>query len=337
MAKVGALGKAQVDEYQNLVAENTQKPTLVLHVGLPKTGTTALQQAFFPYLDDVNYMGIHTASLLGRKVRDGLQPLPEKPVTADAYWWLYRNFAALSSTNFQRIKDTALSRIPAYVSRQLPNLYSHENFFHTGTCAPILNRIERLSELKKRFDLKVIITIRRQADLALSRHFFVIDHWKRAKLPYQEVFTFPTSYPNYRAAKMEELKKANPKLDKKVELIVMDEGMNYDHIYQLFRNFLPAKNILVTPMEAMFSSENDQELIKMIHFIKGKKPSDQDIQALRQLKSVRLNEGKSLAYERAKQSFKNSSLNDKIKQLYAQSNAQLSKKLGLNLKALGYL
>ena len=144
----------------------TVKGEIIIHVGYPKTGTTTLQKHFFPFIDEIDYLGkfddegsmfsfnknminelIFNDQLLG--VDKFLSTLPEFKKS------LLSEESFLSNTlRVSRINGADVVADPHTLIKNLRNTFE-----------------------KSRCDVKVIITIRRQDEMLLSLYAQSYTHY----------------------------------------------------------------------------------------------------------------------------------------------------------------
>ena len=118
---------------------------LYLHIGLPKTATSFLQQEFFPKLKAVYYLDIPENNL-----REPVRKLMQQKLAADDY--------------------KEIGQIISQKTKPGRNLISNEGFFG-GMYYPKKDRIDILKDIQNTFQgfqVKIIVGIREQADYISS-------------------------------------------------------------------------------------------------------------------------------------------------------------------------
>lgn len=122
---------------------------VIIHVGLQKTASTFLQEAVFPELDEIAYVG--------------------RPYTQENQAFNFLQFAdgslysdSLLSEEFDRIESDMACGKPIVISDELLSGYVFYNFLNRSTIAERLSRIVPHAE--------IVLFFRGQADLITSLH-----------------------------------------------------------------------------------------------------------------------------------------------------------------------
>jgi hypothetical protein len=248
-----------------------------------------------------------------------------KPI--DVREQLVRKLLKTNDKDFKALRKKEL--YPPFISLEKNNLYSEERMIHMIFRDKTLSR---LTKLKKYFkELKVIVSIRRQADWCISSHLYGIDKHNKKEVPFEESFVFAEDYEFERSL----TGRIASLMNKQAPCVVIDDRIDYLDFYKNLLKFLPQKNIHFVPMEGLFSSD-DTALKNLVSFITEKPVSEADCVRIAKLKDFKVNKGLHPRYAKEKQRFKESVIAQRIFNKYTKSNRKLDRLLGLDLKQLGY-
>ncbi len=223
------------------MASQSRVPSLVLHIGLPKTGTTFLQKEFFPRLRSVRFLDKPKSDVVR-----------ERP--GPAYGILDRCFKR-SALLWQEYGDVVLGDLLGATRGEFrPDgtvLVSDEGISTAGR-RPCLLRAH-LEQLRRKAsewgfrDVRVICTVRRQ-DQWLGSHYAQLSH--RFRGASQQTFEeFVAAY-------------LDPEIGYYREGILLDYAVLRDHLV----GALDEDNVLMLPYE-LFDGDRSSYLRSVIRFL----------------------------------------------------------------------
>lgn len=150
------------------------KQTLFIHIGLPKTATTTLQNRIFPNHSEYLYLGKYNSIFSEQELQTSawLRQLKVDLVSKELPFFENKidNLFDLLDLNFNgKVKNYSklLLSEEGFISRCMsPNIYDGKMIM-INSCHSILEKIKTLFNAQQ-FDIKLILTIRKQNDLIHS-------------------------------------------------------------------------------------------------------------------------------------------------------------------------
>lgn len=303
------------------------KPKLILNIGYHKTATTWWQHLIFPHLKGINY--------IGRKY-DGDPYLPRKGILSnfriksnqskllnDSLNNFTRNEKFAFEEEYKRIKDNAKIK-----SNQM-NLISSENFLRPFCVARTLKRLSYFNEY---FETKILVFIRRQDKIIMSRYLHDLTVKFGSKINYtinealKDEDEYFCKWPF--CGKKKQFICSCDKLNLKV---ITPNFYNYNFLYNQLLMFYEPQNIFFFPFEAL-RERNDKIIGDLFDFMEIKY-SDQKHQKLLQQQAIGLSNSslKSKIEESEKEN-----LYEFCRSYYSVDNIQLAEKININLEKYGY-
>lgn len=309
---------------------------IVFHIGYPKTATSWLQRGVYPELDGVNYLGrsYYKKSRSEKLFNRVLHRLPWKPApvtklikspTPHSQWIQEIGYAADGEYKRDDIRTT----LDAVMQGDKLNVISHE-----GLCKPYLEEMvaNRIQDLADGLDVKIVISIRRQPELILSRytHDFHIKRWqyKLADVLDREGSLF-CNYPACQHGRIRCL------CEQRGGKVIFLEHYNFLRVYNMYAERFGADRVFVLVFERLFE-DGAQEFQRYFNFL-GLNPGSAEIQRF----MTRPPQGKnSQADKEVVRKFNGPALNellDEFRSYYSSSNAELSRSSNLQLEDYGYV
>lgn len=308
----------------------------IFHIGFPKSGSTSLQRQVFPFLDGIEYLG--------------LTPPPEGNSRPADMQELLKNFyqQILKSDGIHFDADASmrdLKGIFSFVTKK-KSIFTHES--GTGTLYSYPDVAVKAQRLHRVFDgkLKIIVIIREQSAILTSQYR---DH------PFE-----PKDIHNGKPVSFEKWYYQTNKL----RYFRFTDLLFYDRLITVYDDLFGQDSVLVLPLELM-TQNPELYAEKMGAFLDvaptsilknlGEKPANTGHRAgtnqLRRIsrtfpKVVRFSKilpepmrrtMKTLILRESKEKVKlTENLLKEINFTYADSNIYTSKRLGIDLKKLGY-
>lgn len=279
---------------------------LVLHIGYPKTATTYLQRSVFPNWDGLNYVGrfYDVASL------EAKTDLAQKFV----FDKFFRSSYFVSRLNRNGFSDDKI------------NLYSSEIFLRPGYVDQAISRMLCLQESVG--DLKIIVSIRNQADLFLSRFLHdqrvitvdfeefdsVLDYYGDSKC------TYPVCNKRFKKCKCR-------KIGRKVISLPFHD---YNKLRVNLSSSFGAENIHFIVSEGLRDTP-DRELGRLQEFLCLDSPPSNKMLNLEQ--NVQKDKPK---YNELRQLYECSGMKAKIRNYFSLSNKELAEFINVPLGKYGY-
>ncbi len=313
------------------------KTQVVFHVGYHKTGTSWLQKRVFPYLPNCRFVGklIHpepdaSKGLFG-KIRERIQPSTiDIPPYREPSLWLdihhWSNRIALQPDS-QYAPDDVRQAFEATLLNSEINIISQENLSR-----PYFDELaaQRLFDLAHNVEAKIVVSIRRQRELLVSRyvHDSGLYDWQY-KL--RDALTTELAP----ACRHPVCRREGPctclALGRKSILL---EYYNFYRTYQIYVDAFGADNVLIVPFERLFA-QPIEELSRLMDFM-GIAISDVALTDF--AKAPPVNQSKATHKERliAYNGADFSAVLDEVEAYYRTSNRQLDNELHLDLSQHGY-
>ena len=288
---------------------------LVLHIGYAKCATTFLQKNVYPALDGLHYLGRHYSG-----------NTPDRSNDKFLHEFVFGGE--------EGVKDFG-----NYLSGQLDaekiTLLSHENFIRPYKPAQLFERLKVLEDYVG--ELKIILTIRNQADLILSRYV----HDKNAKafkhasisdsldFSGQADCKWPTCSGPLRVM----LPFAKCPCRKKGAKVIHVPLYDYERMVSTLSEAFGADRVHVIVTEKLRSTLHE-EVAKLTACLGLPNMDDDRLTALQNIKeNVQRNID---SYEVCRAEFTDSGTKAELERYFSGSNKMLSEKLGLGLDEYGY-
>lgn len=141
------------------------KPSVYLHVGLPKNLSSSLQKHFFPKHPDIYHLGVGNGETLIDYADDELNVLFEN------YMMYSRDFEYTAQTKrFQNLVGRHISHAAAKGKKCVTVSLELLSFTFTPDMIDITQKISRLNGLFEPYDTKVLLILRNQKQLIKSMY-----------------------------------------------------------------------------------------------------------------------------------------------------------------------
>lgn len=133
---------------------NKPKPTVILHMGWPKTSTTYLQEYVFPAAKGINYIG--------------------KPFSENYWWTIEKSILLDNDKDFKNQKSGFVKFIAREIKQDVVNVISHEGFIRVSRYMPSkltdqFTTLDRLYSLFKDIsELKFLFFTRQHVNMLYS-------------------------------------------------------------------------------------------------------------------------------------------------------------------------
>ena len=129
------------------------------HIGLPKTATTSLQFDYFPYVDNENFLYLGVTQPRGRYENDSL------------YEFIFK--AIYSGKGIEKVSKLICERI----EKEKKSLIISDEIFTVSTGdISWRDKVERIGELVKPLDYRILVTVREPAS---AMHSFYIERYQK--------------------------------------------------------------------------------------------------------------------------------------------------------------
>lgn len=284
------------------------------HIGYHKTATTWLQNAIYPHLKEINFVGRFNPVQLKQ------EGLPDKTRFID-------ELSLVDNWDFESVK----ARYEALKEASRPTLLSHENILRPYKMERTALRLRQLADDE---DTRIIITIRRQDRLVFSRYSHDVNTGIFPDyLPHQAIqehggdCRYPTCF-----RKKEENQCACLKAgSKQIPLWFY----NFLDVYLLYSRIFTAEKILVVPMERIIDPESNG-LNQVLSFLEIN-PKVYDVAKLSSQEKMNSQQVSARITARKEAFFDpETGLARSVRSYFDASNKTLSKRLDLGLDELGY-
>ena len=284
------------------------------HIGYHKTATTWLQNAIYPHLEEINFVGRFNPIQLKQK------GLPDKTRFID-------ELSLVDNWDFESVQ----ARYEALKDARRPTLLSHENILRPYKMERTALRLKQLADQQ---EAKIIITIRKQDRLVFSRYSHDVNTGIFPDyLPHQAILDrggdcrYPSCFRQKEEAQCSCLKAQC----KSIPLWFY----NFLEIYHLYSSIFSEEKVHVMPMEQLVDPTGDG-IRDLLHILEID-PKAYDVDNLSNQDKLNSQQVSRPIEERKKEFFNaENGLAHSIRSYFNDSNWSLSERLDLHLEKWGY-
>ena len=305
-------------------------PTLILNIGYHKTATTCWQHDIFPIIDSINY--------IGRKY-NGDPYFPAKPnifnrrrfaLNIQLNNWL-NNYTQQLDVDYDSSFQNSFLDKHNLTSKSKINVLSSENILRPFC---VEESIKRFSGLKERYNLKILVFIRNQYDIIISRYIHDIQEKYNSEFKYSIIDSlsdspgieckWPFCSHGIQVCSCDSIGKK----------IISPQFYNYLELYNKLKKKFTASQVYFFPMESL-KNKSKERVKKLLDFI-GIDSSDEIIRNILGAKPIggRSKEFKQEFFRTQEKEIEK--LKKYCNNYYSPSNSKLSELYKMNLSEFNY-